>query len=297
MIAYLEILRVANLPTAMAGVLLGFFWATTDLSPANLVQLALVLCVSSMLYLAGMVLNDLYDIETDRLQRPNRPLPSGRIGYRTAWRLGWGLLCSGVGLAIFGSLAIGNVRIGLIACLLALAVVLYDRWLKSTWLAPPMMGACRALNILLGMSVATIPWDPSCWLIAGAIGLYITGVTLFARKEAIGGNRVRLVGGIVLMVAGILILAHLPELRSISISPDRWRLFIVVLATLVAMQCRRAIFEPIPQRIQQAVRASLFSLVLIDASVVVALRSPGYGLVVLSLLVPSIILSRWIPSS
>ena len=61
---------------------------------------------------------------------------------------------------------------------------LYDRRLKGTLIAPLGMGACRFLNVLLGMSAAAEPWYEVHWLIAAAVGIYIAGVTWFARTEA-----------------------------------------------------------------------------------------------------------------
>ena len=56
-----------------------------------------------LLYMAGMVLNDVYDFEVDARRRPERPLPSGRITARRA--LAWGLASSAIGTAV---LAVGG---------------------------------------------------------------------------------------------------------------------------------------------------------------------------------------------
>ena len=68
--------------------------------------------------------------------------------------------------------------------LLAACVVLYDGVLKPTPLGPLAMGGCRMLNVLLGMSLAMRELELHEWLIAGGIGLYIAGLTWFARSEA-----------------------------------------------------------------------------------------------------------------
>ena len=44
----------------------------------------------------------------------------------------------------------GHLRPGVVAALLATAILLYDAWLKRTPLGPLAMGACRMLNVLLG---------------------------------------------------------------------------------------------------------------------------------------------------
>ena len=78
----------------------------------------------------------------------------------------------------------GNPRLPLVLslCLVA-AILLYDGPLKRTWAGPAMMGLCRFLNVLLGVSVSgATPWPG--WHLAFVVGLYVAGVTWFARTEA-----------------------------------------------------------------------------------------------------------------
>ncbi len=297
MIAYLQLLRLPNLFTAMAGLLMGFFWAHLPWSTDTVVVLCLVLSASSFFYLAGMVLNDWFDLEIDRRERPHRPLPSGRISQATAARLGWGLWGLGILAGWGASLAVGHWRTGLIATALAAAIVSYNGLTKSTWFGPLNMGVCRMLNVLLGMSVADRAFSEGAWLIASAVGIYIVGITWFARREAEGGRRLEMIGAMVVMVAGILLLTQLPQFESVRLAADQWMLFVAVLAALVALQCRRAVLRPTPEQMQTVVRLCLFSLVLIDASVTMALRGPICALVVLGLLLPTLVLGRWVYST
>ena len=96
---------------------------------------------SALLYLAGLVLNDVFDLEIDRHERPERPLPSGRISLAAARRLGWRLLWLGVLVGTGAGLFLGHLRPGTIAALLAACILLYDAWLKRTFLGPLAMGA------------------------------------------------------------------------------------------------------------------------------------------------------------
>ena len=98
------------------------------------------------------------------------------------------MLAGGVIAAWLVSYLAGNFRPGIVATLLATAVVLYDIILKQTAIAPLVMGSCRFLNVLLGMSLAETtdtmlprPWTAAEWTIAAGIGIYIVGVTIFAR--------------------------------------------------------------------------------------------------------------------
>ena len=88
--SYLELLRLPNVFTAAADVAMGFFfvqaaWAFNidvrppSLRPIGIWTIGLLIVASASLYLAGMVLNDVFDIELDHEEQPYRPLPSGRI--------------------------------------------------------------------------------------------------------------------------------------------------------------------------------------------------------------------------
>jgi 4-hydroxybenzoate polyprenyltransferase len=71
--AYLQLVRLPNVFTAMADILLGFLLTHRRLDPWP--QFALLLVASCLLYLAGMVLNDYFDREQDARERPFRPIP------------------------------------------------------------------------------------------------------------------------------------------------------------------------------------------------------------------------------
>jgi len=80
MFAYLEILRPLNGLMAVfavfVAVMLVNFFIPYQLSLAFLV----VFLISS----AGMIINDYFDYEIDKINRPKRPIPSGRIPRKTA---------------------------------------------------------------------------------------------------------------------------------------------------------------------------------------------------------------------
>ncbi len=298
--AYLQLLRLPNVFTAMADVLLGFLFTHRGLEPFG--EFALLLAASSLMYLAGMALNDVFDLEQDTRERPSRPLPSARISLVAARGLGFGLLAAGLALGWAASGLTGDVRSGVVATALAAMVFLYDRVLKRTPLGPLAMGACRTLNVLLGMSAADDVWQPVNWVVAVAIGLYIVGVTIFARKEAARSLRPQLVLGLGVMIAGLALLTSLPawatgrEWPPIDV-PGPWHVFWGLLSLLIAWRCLRAILDPRPQFVQDAVRNSIFSLVILDAGACLAVQDFQWGVVILALLIPTMTLGRWIYST
>ena len=187
--------------TAAADSLAGWLLATGSLAePGRWLPLA---AASMVLYASGTALNDVFDFEIDRAERPNRPLPSGQVARRTAAWLG------GLGLVLGPALACmsGSAASGIVAAVLALCILSYDAGLKHTWLGPVFMGACRGLNLLLGMSYAPALAGPIAWFAAIVYGLYVAGITVVSRSETSGGNRGGLLAGLALQDLAILGLA------------------------------------------------------------------------------------------
>ena len=105
-----------------------------------------------------------------------------------------------------------NWRPALVAAALALLIVLYNAWLKRTLLGPVAMGGCRALNVLLGMSVLGEPWRSEHWGVAAGVGVYIAGVTWFARDDARRSDRRQLAAAALVMLAGVGLVGAMPWL-------------------------------------------------------------------------------------
>ena len=90
--------------------------------------------------------------------------------------------------------------------------MLYNAGLKRTLLGPVAMGGCRMLNVLLGMSVLRGPWRIEHWAVAAGIGVYIAGVTWFARNDARRSDRWQLIAATLVMLAGVGLVGSLPWL-------------------------------------------------------------------------------------
>jgi 4-hydroxybenzoate polyprenyltransferase len=80
--AWVELLRLPALFTVPGDALAGAAAAGARPNPRTLVAIASSLC----LYEAGMALNDWADRAEDAVDRPHRPLPSGRISRPRPWR-------------------------------------------------------------------------------------------------------------------------------------------------------------------------------------------------------------------
>lgn len=307
---YLQLFRIPNVFTAMADVTLGYLFVYPDLNPPAM--FACLLVASSLLYIAGMVLNDVYDFQQDAEERPHRPLPSGRIGRSWAWWLGYEMLLVGVALAALAGFLYPNLpalpwRSGAVAVMLAICVVAYDAGVKRTWFGPVFMGACRFFNLLLGMSLASAalgPWsllrfESAELLVAAGIGVYIAGVTWFARSEARESSRLQLGSGLAVMLAGIGIVALLPVVdpSKMIIQSGLWHLLLLVLGVTIGWRCSLAVSDPRPERIQPAVKNAILSLIIIDAAVCMAVAGPLWAIGILTLLMPTMFLGKWVYST
>ena len=298
---YAELVRLPNLFTAMADVLMGFLVTHRPFESQDGLALGLLLAASACLYAAGVVLNDVFDVDLDVQERPERPLPSGRIGLTTARRLGGLLLALGFALAVAVGLLANDSRPGVVGGLLAACILLYDGYLKRIPAGPVGMGACRMLNVLLGMSVMAGPWQQPHWLAAAGLGTFIVGVTWFARGEAHRSHRLHLTGATVVILAGIGVLGSmLPTVPdpylSFLLEPSRWYLLIGLLGMLTGWRCVQAIVVPTPPYVQGAVVHCLQSIIFLDAAVC-SLFCGLQGVIILALLIPAAILGRWVHST
>jgi hypothetical protein len=322
MLAWLQLFRAPNVFTAIADIAMGYLFVAGAASPPA--PLALLVVASCLLYTAGMVLNDVYDFEIDSRERPFRPLPSGRISVAAARRLGYGMLLAGAATGWIAGFSSGEAglpwRSGVIATILAGCVVLYDSTAKRTPAGPLAMGACRYLNVLLGMSAAprvaqedaiVLGYDAAQLLVAGGIGLYIAGVTWFARTEANAkSSSLHLLGGTGVMLAGIALLAIYPALDSapplkltamhlgMALPPRSvWGVLLALIAFPVIGRCLAAVSDPVPDRVQTAVKRAILSLILFDAAVALAAAGPLYAIAIVALLLPAILLAAWVYST
>ncbi len=301
LLPWLQLIRLPTVFTALADIMLGSLLAPTT-PPARLGLLALLLIASAGLYLSGMVFNDVFDLHRDAVQRPARPLPSGQIRLGTAVALGVALMTAGLAAAAAVSQQTDSIASLVIALMLAGCVLAYNAVLKSTPLGPLAMGACRSLNVLLGVTAAgsleALGQGPPLHVATG-MGLYIAGVTWFARNEADTSNRHQLTAAVMLINLGLATLITFAGLAISEIEKNATTSVLMLLALIVVSINRRliaAIRDPRPERVQSGVGILLLSLIMIDATLALATSgSTTPALVIASLLIPALVLKRWIP--
>lgn len=214
--AYLELVRPPALFTSAADSLTGCVWASSLIGGASYPASGLsftglafsCLLISVCVYAAGMCTNDLFDHEEDLRDRPQRPLPSGRISRVAAWR--FALLLQLLALASSAliphllslELRAGHPWLWFEVTLFTIgATYLYNGPLKNTLIAPVIMGLCRFGNFWIGgitvyaMSNATPDLHTGIAFSAGT-ALYVTLLTVLSRFEVSGGRDGRIAAGL-----------------------------------------------------------------------------------------------------
>jgi 4-hydroxybenzoate polyprenyltransferase len=157
------------------------------------------------------------------------------------------------------------------------------------------MGACRFLNVLLGLSIVPGPIGSWGLGLALAVGIYIVGVTWFARTEARTSSQEALTAAAIVMLAGLLLALPLPVLAAGRAAPvvtsPLFPYLLVAYGFVVGLPVVRAINHPSPARVQAGVKVAVLGLVAFDAVLATALAG-GVGLVLLVLLPPALYLGR-----
>jgi hypothetical protein len=189
--AWLRLIRLPNSFTVVADGLAGMAVGCHAWQPVGLV---VAICSALLcLYWAGMILNDVFDVEKDRRQHRLGPLVDGSLPLEKARRVGMALMCMGIAIPALAAwqyassgqrsrqdpivlqqtFQVGEAKYSLpvsqmgyttefkaaacstpfIASAMAVCIWLYDGRLKATAFGPILMGLCRVGSLLLGMSI------------------------------------------------------------------------------------------------------------------------------------------------
>src|SRR5215218_2864372 len=163
--AWLQLARVSNTPTVVSNTIAGAVLASTVAEVSTVVLVAVAM---ALFYTAGMILNDVLDFEVDRVQRPERPLPSGAVSRQAAIAAIAALFAVGEALLLVEGLEPFLAGLGLVAL-----IVLYDSWHKGNALSPVLMGGCRALVYVVAALAVAGSVALEVWTAAAVLLLYI----------------------------------------------------------------------------------------------------------------------------
>lgn len=278
--AVLELIRLPNVFTAPADVAMGLAVSGASIDPSSLV----LLLASAFAYAGGMALNDAWDAPLDYHERPERPIPSGRLSRATAFKIAGAFLAACLGLA-----ALAGTRPFWIAVALVGAIVFYDGFAKGSAAGPVSMALCRALNVGLGIAAGATT--------ARAVGpavivfAYVLIITIVSRFEVMTAP-VALVRTAALAFTGILVVSGWVLLDVWKGSGPQGLVFLILLAAWLALPLHRAVAEPVPKRIIALIKVSVLGIIFLDAAFTGAARGVLSGLLVAALFLPAYVLGR-----
>jgi 4-hydroxybenzoate polyprenyltransferase len=173
--------RVSNLPTVTTNVLAALALSGAQPAPWTI---AAICAGISLLYVAGMFLNDAFDRTIDAIERPDRPIPSGQVSAGEVFGAGFALLAGGViviaGIAFATSAGWQAVAS---AAVLAALIVYYDMRHKANPFAPFVMGLCRVGAYTTAALAGGAQLSADLWIGCGLLLAYLIGLSFVARQE------------------------------------------------------------------------------------------------------------------
>lgn len=287
---YLVLVRLPNLFTLPSNILVGMATVSSlAFTLTSFTQFLLLVTISVLLYCVGIVLNDLYDFDIDKKERPNRPLPSGKISRRSAIVL----------VAIFSTIAlILSLQVSfstlVISSILFSVIFGYDKYLKNTHAGPFTIASARVINILLGTSVSLRSVDSYSQIVTLTFVLIITFVYVsligfISRYEVHGfsdNTKLLLPPAIVATVISSIILFSLMGFFKLE------SLIILSLFSFIMIISFSRIYRRDSGRTQQIVRNMILSIIVLDSTFLTGIIGIELGLVVLTLMAPLLVLAN-----
>lgn len=233
---------------------------------------------SVCLYWAGMALNDYADATVDAVERPQRPVPSGRVPRRTALAVAGGLTAAGLGLT-----AVANGRRGLLGALPLTGLIwAYDLRLKSTRAGAATMAAARTLDVLSG-ALATAPTGVALRrsaVPAALVGVHTYTLTVLSRHEISGAPDARVPATTLALSTATALATALSAAGAASVPRADFRTAVTATGTLAYLATygtaqARAVQEPSGANVRRAVGAGILGLMPLQAALTARAGAPG----------------------
>lgn len=287
---YLLLIRLPNLFTLPSNILIGFILASTlTLMITSVIQILILVTISLLLYCVGLILNDLFDYEIDRKERPNRPIASGKISRKIAIIIT--IIFTTIALSL--SLLI-NVTTFSISLILLAIIFGYDKYLKNTSAGPFTIAAARLANVILGTSaniggLNNFPQNIQLVFVLTITFVYVSLIGFLSRYEIQGfSQNIRLylipvvIAGI---VSSIIVFNLIGFLKYES-------LLILALFSFIMARAIYNIRKKDSSGIQQTIQLMILSIIVLDSVFLTGIAGLTIGLPILVLLVPLLILAR-----
>ncbi len=269
---WLQLVRAPNLLTVPGDPMAGACIAGAFGAEGSVLQLAAAAVSSVAVYAAGLVDNDLVDLDEDRAARPERPLPSGAVTEKQARRGRILLFAVPFLVACVFRMPLAWLTV---QALLVAACLSYNRLKgRSILVGAFLMGGCRGLNMLSGVALAWGVRGVALWpatAVAPWWG-YVMGISLFAARETVrvpGGWRY-LLAVAPLALLGASLLPGIPDRTGLSMCGAGICGVALVVDVMVRLRGCNSLAK-VPPSVGRLVRA------LVPMQLLLCLSMPFYG--------------------
>jgi len=182
--ASIEIMRPINDLMGCLTVLIGILNTRTGV-PFNELIINIILGILTYFFVAGsgMIINDIYDVEIDRINRPERPIPRGAISIKEAKYLFALTLSIGLAISIIHSLIVELYFINvIIAAFFGIIGFVYAKWgKKSGFLGNLIVSVSFSIGLLYGAILNGI------WIPLYIYFFFLTAFFLLLAREIVKG--------------------------------------------------------------------------------------------------------------
>ncbi len=280
-----------------------------------LLKVGYVLIICILLFMAGYIFNDIFDLRKDRKIRKHKPLVNKSIPLWFAWILGIVFMLGA------GSLAYYQASEGTFLIVLALivAIFIYAILAKQERITSAVViGIYNVIFIYLGASaVIEIPYDilnfdsfvekEILWFYPAAIGIYMIGVTLVSTLEDMKPAPFRLTVSNLFILIGLVVPPGFKYVQihlqgELELMHTMWKFSFItssalagglILVLVIVMTI--AIYENTAKNLHRIFTVGRLGLIWLCAAIIASLGMPVTSLVIALLSVPAIMLYQQLP--
>lgn len=314
---YIKLLRIPNVFTVPPDIIVGFLAVSINFSSSigsSISDLVILIFSSIFLYLGGLVSNDLFDIKVDRIERPTRPLPSGKVKKTNALLIAVLMFILGLTLAAF----VNHVSFG-ISLLLIVGILSYNYKFKNGFFRPYLMAGIRSLNVIYGASfifdvsttsalenadhlISNTGFSPFLLLALASCAVYfhIFILTSLSKSETTGEffriknkpniQKIQITYLLFLLISLSLAIILIPFKLDFLI----FILFFLFLINLLFNRASKMDSTQGEEKIKFMVKNMLILLIILDSSFIAGEAGLLAGSMVALLTIPCMILGKWI---
>ncbi|MGQ0613587.1 MAG: UbiA family prenyltransferase [Planctomycetaceae bacterium] len=186
--AFVRLSRPVTLPAPVAGVIGGALAATGGGVPYPgklLAAVASAVCLTA----ASNAINQIADLETDRINRPDRPIPAGHLSVRAAW-----VFTALQSVAAFALAALVNLPYFACVAITLPVTASYSlrplRFKRLPFVAGAVIATPRGLLLVLaGWAAGGGIWRQDAWILGAVAFLYVFGASTTKDFADVEGDR------------------------------------------------------------------------------------------------------------